>query len=203
MSSLNFSYNHNHFTKTIQLYGDRAGGQGNFEFAGLAELHNQKLLLVHGNTQSLEETHDWRRLYRLINLAQRLNLPITFWNLPIRQSAIRLYNSSLALSTEIGNIQKEILKFPYPIISVFDECNDWKDIAEEFESVDGSVIVIPNDQKTIERSKLKQIHLKIIHLQENLQKEILTLIQELSKISEEELINNRLIGFNITNNPTI
>ncbi len=197
MSSLDFNYNHNHFTKTIQLYGDRAGGQGNFEFAGLAELQNQKILLVHGNSQSLKETHDWRRLYRLINLAQRLNLPATFWNLPIRQSAIKLYNTSLALSTAIGNIQTEILRFPHPIITVFDESYDWKDIAEEFESVDGSIIVIPNNQKPIELSKLKQNHLKITHKQDDLQMEILTLLHELSKISTEELINCRLESFNI------
>lgn len=202
MSTQNFRYNHNNFTKTIQLYGDRAGGQGNFEFAGLAELQNQKILLVHGNTESLEETHDWRRLYRLINLAQRLNLPITFWNLSIRQSAIRLYNTSLALSTVIGNIQTEILRFPYPIITVFDESYDWKDIAEECESVDGSVIVLPNNRIPIELSKLKQIHLKFIQIQEDLQMEILTLLQELSKISAEELIHNRLIDFNITNKIT-
>lgn len=199
MSSQYFSYNHYHFTKTIQLYGDRAGGQGNFEFAGLAELQNHKILLIHGNTHSLEETHDWRRLYRLINLAIRLNLPIIFWNLPILQSAIKLYNTSLALNTAISNIQTEILRFPNPIISVFDENYVWKDSIVDFQSVDGSVIVITNKQGTSKLSKLKQNHLKIIHKQENLQIELLTLLQELSKISSEVLINNRLKGFNITN----
>lgn len=199
MSSQYFSYNHNHFTKTIQLYGDRAGGQGNFEFAGLAELQNHKILLIHGNTHSLEETHDWRRLYRLINLAKRLNLPIIFWNLPILQSAIKLYNTSLALNTAISNIQTEILRFPNPIISVIDESYVWKDSIVEFQSVDGSVIVITNKQDTSKLSKLKQNHLKIIYKQEDLQIELLTLLQELSKISSEVLINNRLKGFNITN----
>ena len=197
MSSLNFNYNHNHLTKTIQLYGDRAGGQGNFEFAGLAELQNQKILLVHGNTQSLEETHDWRRLNRLIKLAQRLDLPVTFWNLPILQSAIKLYNTSLALSTVISDIQTELLRFPNPIISVFDRSYVWKDSLEECESVDGSVIVVPNKQKPSELLRLKQNHLKIIHKQEDLQMEILTLLQELSKVSTEELINRRLESFNI------
>ena len=197
MSSHNFNYNHNHFTKTIQLYGDRAGGEGNFEFAGLAELHNQKILLVHGNKQSLEETHDWRRLNRLIKLAQRLNLPTTFWNLPILQSAEKLYNTSLALGTVISDIQTELLRFPNPIISVFDEGYVWKNSLEEYESVDGLVIVVPNKQKPSELSKLKQNHLKIIHKQEDLQMEMLTLLQELSKITTEELINCRLESFNI------
>lgn len=197
MSSHNFNYNHNHFTKTIQLYGDRAGGEGNFEFAGLAELQNQKILLVHGNTQSLEETHDWRRLDRLIKLAQRLNLPATFWNLPIFQSAERLYNTSLALGTVISDIQTELLRFPNPIISVFDETCVWNETVEEFGVIDGSVIVVPNKQKPSELSKLKKNHLKIIYKQEDLQMEILTLLQELSKITTEELINCRLESFNI------
>lgn len=197
MSSLNFNYNHNHFTKTIQLYGDRAGGEGNFEFAGLAELQNQKILLVHGNIQSLEETHDWRRLNRLIKLAQRLNLPATFWNLPILQSAAKLYNTSLALGTVISDIQTELLRYPNPIISVFDEDYAWKNSLEEYELVDGLVIVVPNKQKPSELSMLKQNHLKIIHKQEDLQMEILTLLQELSKITIEELINCRLESFNI------
>jgi len=197
MSSLNFNYNHNQFTKTIQLYGDRAGGEGNFEFAGLAKLLNQKILLVHGNTQSLEETHDWRRLNRLIKLAQRLNLPATFWNLPILQSATKLYNTSLAFGTVISDIQTEILRFPNPIISVFDEDYVWKNNLEEYESVDGLVIVVPSKQKPSELLMLKQDHLKIIHKQEDLQMEILTLLQELSKITTEELINRRLESFNI------
>ncbi|RKU29663.1 hypothetical protein C6497_05855 [Candidatus Poribacteria bacterium] len=196
MSSLNFNYNHNHFTKTIQLYGDRAGGEGNFEFAGLAELQNQKLLLVHGNIQSLEQTHDWRRLYRLIKLAERLNLPATFWNLHILKSATRLYNTSLALGTAIRDIQTEILKFPYPIISVFDENYDWGDHLVEYIPLDGSVIVLLNEQIPTEPSKLKQNHLKIIHKQEDLQMEILKLLQDLSNIPKDELIIRRLDSFN-------
>ena len=197
MSSLNFSYNHNQFTKTIQLYGDRAGGEGNFEFAGLAELQNQKLLLVHGNVQSLEETHDWRRLYRLIKLAKRLNLPATFWNLPIYKSATKLYNTSLALGTAISDIQTEILRFPHPIISVFDGSYDWRDGLEDYKPLDGSVIVLQDKQIHPEPSKFKQNHLKIIHKQEDLQMEIRKLLQELSMISTEELISHRLDSFNI------
>lgn len=196
MSSLNFNYNHNQFTKSIQLYGDRAGGEGNFEFAGLAELQNQKLLLVHGNIQSLEETHDWRRLYRLIKLAKRLNLPVIFWNLHILKKATRLYNTSLALGTAIRNIQTEILRFPYPIISVFDENYDWRDDLVEYIPLDGSVIVLLNEKIPTEPSKLKQNHLKIIHNQEDLQMDILKLLQELSNISTDELINRRLDSFN-------
>ncbi|MCG9126724.1 hypothetical protein JT359_03885 [Candidatus Poribacteria bacterium] len=198
MSNLSFSYTHNQFTKTIQLYGDRAGGQGNFEFAGLVELQSQKILLVHGISQSLEEIHDWRRLSRLIHLAKKLQLPIALWNLPLLQSSIKLHKTSLALSTVIGNVQTEILRFPHPIIAIFDESNDTDIIVKELDLADGFAVVSFDKQTPTEISVIKKDHLKILNKQEDLQMEILNLLNELSKISTEELIKYRIDRFNIS-----
>lgn len=194
MSSLDFNYKHPPFEKTIQLYGDRAGGQGNFEFAGLAQLQDEKVVLLRGNAKSLEHPADWRRFLRLVALAQRLNKPIVLWNLPLIYIATTQHATSLALATAIQNSKMQLLKFTQPIITVFDETYEWRAAIQEKEIgwADGYVMVKPEKEETSAVSNLKRQNIKIVDEQIDIPKQILGLLQKVSKITNEELVANRL-----------
>ena len=192
MSSFNFDYQHPPFEKTIQLYGDRTGGQGNFEFAGFAELKETKSVLLKGNPLSLEQPTDWRRLLRLINLAQRLEKPILFWNLPIAHAATIKHPTSLALGTAIQNTKMQLLKLPQPIITVFDENFEWDVTIRELGWADGFVIVKTKKEDLPVLLDLKLQNLKTVNKQVDIPEQILAVLQDVSKLTSEELIAHRL-----------
>lgn len=193
MQSLNFKYQHYPFEKMIQLYGDRAGGHGNFEFAGFAELQDIQVVMLIGNSDSLRQPADWRRFLRLINLALRLNKPLVLWNLSIVYVASNQYNSSLALGTAIQDTKLQLLRLPQPIISVLDENYMWESVVEEeLGWVDGKVIVIPNEDESTEVNQLTQENLRIVDRSTDISDEIIDLIKILSNVDKDSLIANRL-----------
>ncbi len=199
MSSLNFDLELPPFEKTIQLYGDRAGGQGNFEFAGFADLKESKVILLKGNAKSLEQPADWRRFLRLTNLAQRLNKPLVLWNLPLIHIATTQHPISLALGTAIQNTKLQLLKLPQPIITVFDGNYNWSNIIiKELGWADGCVIVKPEKEELPVFPNLKRENLKITCEKSDISKQILKLLQEVSQINSEELIANRLDFFSLS-----
>ena len=198
MSSLNFNYHHPPFEKTIQLYGDRAGGQGNFEFAGFAELKEAKIVLLKGNTESLEQPADWRRFLRLINLAQRLEKPILLWNLPLVHTANIQHPTSLALGNAIQNTKLQLLKLPQPIITFLDSNYKWNDLIIELGWADGYVIVKSAKEELTAMLKLKRQNLKIVCEQVEAPQQILDILRKVSKISREELVANRLESFSLS-----
>ena len=198
MSSLNFNSEHPPFEKTIQLYGDRAGGQGIFEFAGFADLKKVKVVLLKGNTESLEQPADWRRLLRLITLAQRLKKPVVLWNLSLIRIATTQHHAFLTLGTAIQNAKIHLLKLSQPIITVFDRNYNWNDIIlKELGWADGCVIVKPDKEELTALSKLKSQNLKIVCEQADIPQQLLNLLQEASTISSTELIANRLESFHL------
>lgn len=197
MPSLNFNYQHPPFEKTIQLYGDRAGGKGNFEFAGFTQLQEVKFLLLHGNTESLKHPADWRRFLRLSELAQRLNKPIVLWNLPLIHTATTQHLASLTLSTAIQNTKLHLLKLPQPVISVFDEVYDWEDVVKELGWSDGSVLVKPEKKKLPTLPNLKTSYLKIVEEEAEIYQQILDILQEVSTIDSAKLVTNRLKSFHL------
>lgn len=197
MSSLNFNH-HFPFEKTIQLYGDRAGGQGNFEFAGFAEMKEAKVVLLKGNTESLKQPADWRRFLRLINLAQRLEKPVLLWNLPLIHIATIQHPTSLALGNVIQNTKLQLLKLQQPIITFYDSNYEWNDLIAELGWVDGCVIVKPEKENLSALSKLKRQNLKIVREQDDILQHILDVLQEVAKISGEELLVTRLESFSLS-----
>ncbi len=198
MLSLNFNYEYPPFEKTIQLYGDRAGGQGNFEFAGLADLNEVKVVLLKGNAESLEQPSDWRRFLRLINLAQRLGKPLLLWNLPLIHTATVQHPTSLALGNAIQKTKMELLKLPQPIIAFFDEIYGGDVVMQEVVWADGCVIVTPNTKELPALSKLKRQNLKIVCKQDDMSPKILDILQEVSKIDRDELVVTRLESFSLS-----
>lgn len=198
MSSLNFDLELPPFENTIQLYGDRAGGQGNFEFAGFANLKESKVVLLKGNTKSLEQPADWRRFFRLTNLAQRLNKPLLLWNLPLICITTAQHSISLVLGSTIQNTKLQLLKLPQPIITVFDGNYNWNDIIKkELGWADGCVVVKPEKEELFAFPNLKKQNLKIVCEKSDISKQILKLLQEVSQVNSEELIANRLGAFSL------
>lgn len=193
MPSLNFNYEHPPFEKTIQLYGDRAGGQGNFEFAGLAVIDKVKVVLLKGNQQSLEQPADWRRFLRLINLAQRLEKPVLLWNLSIVHVAANQHYTSLALGTAIKDTKLQLLQIPQPIVTFFDETYEWNTAVQELGWADGAVIVRHDKEEELPALP----NLKVVSEQTDISKQILELLQKLSKVPSEELVANRLRSFSL------
>ncbi len=186
------------FSKTIQLYGDRSGGQGNFEFAGFAELQDVKLVVLKGNDESLEQPSDWRRLVRLILLAQRIEKPVLLWNLPLYKKANNENPTLLPLGTAIQNAKMQLLKLQQPIIKVFDEKYNCNDAFLELGWGDGMVVVISEeDEKPLK--KLKQVNLKTVRKQADITEQILNLLHALTKTSGTELVSNRIQSFSLTN----
>lgn len=193
MSSLNFHYQHPLFEKTIQLYGDRVGGQGNYEFAGLAELNNTKVILLHGNPNSLEQPADWRRFQRLINLAQRLKKPVVLWNIHLENAATTQHNTSLALATAIQNTKIQLIKMQQPIVAVYDHLYEWN--TEGGESVWGDGLIIAKQHN--EDSQRKQHTLEIVCEKDAISKQLVKLLDELSRKPGEELVLDRLQSVNL------
>ncbi len=180
------------FNKTIQLYGDRSGGQGNFEFAGLAEIQEKKVVLLKGNDESLKNPSDWRRLVRLILLAQRIKKPVLLWNLPLTHMANNQHPIPLVLGAAIQNAKIQLIKLQQPIVKVFDENIEWNDAMQELELGDGVIIVKPEKTNSIPSEKLERKKLKIVSKQTEITNEIINLLQELTTGPIVELVNNRL-----------
>ena len=193
MSSLNFDYQHPLFDKTIQLYGDRVGGQGNFEFAGLAELNQTKVILLHGNPQSLEQPTDWRRFLRLINLAEQLKKPVVLWNIHIENVATTQHHTSLTLATVIQNTKIQLLKMQQPIVAVYDHLYEWDTEGGESVWGDGLIIVKQHKGKQHnEDSQSKQHTLEIVCEKDAISKQLVKLLNELSRKPIEELTTDRI-----------
>ena len=174
------------FTQTIKLYGDRAGRKGTFGFAGLAWMQDTKVILVQGDAQSLNSAAEWRCFLRLIALAHRLKKPVVLWNLPVVHIATVQRRTSLACAQAIQNAELELLKLPYPIITVFEEVYDSTYAYPELIWNDGVVLVTPPDAQFSEHEKVK-----IARDPTDIQSAILELLCQAEPIPASELIKNR------------
>ena len=197
MSKLNFNFQHPLFKKTIQLYGDRVGGQGNFEFAGLAEVNETKIILLYGNAQSLEHPADWRRFLRLTHLAQRLKKPVVLWNINIKQAATTQHQTSLALATAIQNSKMRLLRLLHPIITVYDDDYEWDNYNEEIGWTDGYVIVEHNEGRLPTALNINQPNIELVSRPNDIPMQIVKLLNEVSKKTEEELLKNRFQSLSV------
>ncbi len=178
--------------KAIQLYGDRAGGQGNFAFAGLAEIQTIKLVLFLGNPQSLEQPADWRRFQRLLHLAQRLHKPVLLWNLPLTQNVSMDNPISLELGTAIKNTKMQLLRLPQPIISVYDETFRVNNKIHNLRWGDETIIVISDEEGDREELIIKQNNLYYVNNQSDIPEKISELLDGYSGKIVSELVAKRL-----------
>ena len=174
------------FTQAIKLYGDRTGSKGTFRFAGLAWMQDTKVILVQGDAQSLNGAAEWRCFLRLITLAHRLKKPIVLWNLPVVHIATVQRRTSLECAQAIQNAELELLKLPYPIITVFDEAYDSTYAYPELIWNDGVVLATPPDAQFSEHEKMK-----IVQYPTDIESAILELLSQVEPIPPSELVKNR------------
>ena len=180
------------FDKTIQLCGDRAGGQGNFDFAGLAELQTMKFVLLIGNLHSLEQPTDWRRFLRLLHLAKRLHKPVLLWNLLLTQNESLENPTSLELGTAIKTTKLQLLKLPQPIISVYDDVLGLDNEIVRVGWGDGTIIVLSDEEDVLKEQIMEGNNLHIVSKPSKLPKKISDLLDEYSRTNISELIAKRL-----------
>ena len=174
------------FTQAIQLYGDRSGSKGTFKFAGFAWIQHTKVILVQGNEQSLNGASEWRCLLRLIALAHRLKKPIVLWNLPVAYIAKIQRKANLASAQAIQRTELELLRLPYPVITVYDRPNHTDHDPRELIWNDGVVLVaLPNAQSS------EQEKLKIAAHPTDIAPAILELLAQAETIPATELVKNR------------
>ncbi|RKU27724.1 hypothetical protein C6495_15705 [Candidatus Poribacteria bacterium] len=169
--------------KAIELYGDRAGSRGTFQFAGLAWLQTEKVVLMHGDVQSLAKPAEWRRFHRLATLAHRLKKPMVLWNLPV----VREPSASLALASAIQQTELQLVNLPHPILTVFDGTIAWD--AVELALGDGAVLTKPMHDEDA-ALPLRQ-HVKIAERADDIPAHLSALLCHLSEIPAEELMENR------------
>lgn len=186
MSANTSKYPQPPFTRAIMLYGDRAGSKGTFRFAGFAWIQDTKMILVQGDTQSLNSAAEWRCFLRLTALAHRLKKPIVLWNLPIVHIATTQRQTSLDFAQAIQNAELELLKLPHPIITVFDETYDLTYTSPELIWNDGVVRVTPSETQLSKPEKMR-----VVQHPTEIAPAILELLRQAEKISTSELIENR------------
>ena len=174
------------FTQAIQLYGDRSGSKGTFKFAGFAWIQNTKVMLVQGNEQSLNGAAEWRCLLRLIALAHRLKKPIVLWNLPVAYIAKIQRKTNLACAQAIQRTELELLRLPYPVITVYDKANHTDHDPRELIWNDGVVLVALPDAQSSEQEKVK-----IAAHPTDIAPAILELLNQAETIPATELVKNR------------
>ncbi len=186
------------FTQAIQLYGDRSGSKGAFKFAGFAWIQNTKVILVHGDDQSLNAASEWRCLLRLIALAHRLKKPIVLWNLPLACIAKIQRKTTLDCAHAIQKTELELLRLSCPIIAVFDGANNMDYAAQELIWNDGMVLVASPDAQLAEQESVK-----IAAHSTDISPAILELLSQTEAIPAAELVENRRasLHFLVKSNP--
>lgn len=186
MSSNTAKYPQPPFTQAIELYGDRAGSKGTFKFAGFAWIQRTKVILVQGDAHSLNSAAEWRCLLRLTALAHRLKKPIVLWDLPVTHIAPIQRRTSLACAQIVQKTELELLRLPYPIITIFDEVDNVDHTAPELIWNDGIVLVASPDAQFSEQKKIK-----IAQHPMDIAPAILELLCQAEAVPATELIKNR------------
>lgn len=173
----------------IELYGDRTGGRGNAIRGGLAWIQDAKVILLAGGSK-LQHPSSWRRLSRLLSLAQQLRRPVLLWHLPFQIATTASQGSSLVISNTIQNSKLQLLQLPLPIVSVFDESSQVP-LESELAMVDGAVLVQSQPKANSMGDNLPSI-LKISSCPSTLKSKILELLNQISAIPVETLVYHRM-----------
>jgi len=173
----------------IELYGDRTGGHGDAIRGGLAWIQDTKVILL-AEGSKLQHPSSWRRLSRLLSLAQQLRRPVLLWHQPFQIATTASQRNSLVINNTIQNSKLQLLQLPLPIVSVFDEPS-WVPLEYELAMVDGAVLVQSQPQANSMSDNLPFI-LKISNCPSTLKSKILELLNQISAIPVETLVHHRM-----------
>ena len=143
----NSQYLQSTIDRFIELYGDRTGEVGDSIRSGFVWIQNTKMiLLADSGTSKTHYPGSWRRLSRLVDLAEQLRRPVLLWNFSLEAAKESQGTLALDVGHVIQNGKQNLLKFPAPIISVFDDTPSGELLEYELAMADGAVVVAPADE---------------------------------------------------------
>ena len=169
----------------IALYGDRTEGIGDEIHAGLAWIDRTKFVLIGGGDTTPLQPPGWRRISRLLDLAQQLSRPLLLWDAPF-QTDITSPTTTLLHRSAAQNSQLQLLKLPVPIIGVFDTLA----LAPNLAPIDAAVLIQPGE--TDPQQETSPIIVKAVDTPSGLKSGILELLSRLSALPVERLVDQRL-----------
>ena len=169
----------------IELYGDRTEGIGDEIHAGLAWIAETKFVLIGGGDTTTPQPPSWRRISRLVNLAQQLNRPLLLWDAPI-QTDMTSPTTTLLHRRAAQNSELQLLKLPVPIIGVFDTVP----LEPNFAPIDAAVLVQQGEADSAPETNPTLV--KVADDPSGLKSDILELLSHLSPLPAERLVDQRL-----------
>ena len=170
----------------IELYGDRTEAIGDEIHAGLAWIEETKFVLIGGVEAAALQPPSWRRVSRLLGLAQQLRRPVLLWDVPF-QADLTGSTGTLLERSAAQNSRLHLLKLTVPIIGVFDTLPLGPDCA----AVDAAVRL---QQGEASEGEMASTLVKVAGSPSRLKSEILALLSHLSTVPVETLVNQRLEG---------
>ena len=177
-----------HFQDTIhrfiELYGDRTEGIGDEIHAGLAWIDGTKFVLIGGGDTTTPQPPSWRRISRLLDLAQQLNRPLLLWDPPFQTDITS--PTTLLQRSAAQNSQLQLLKLPVPIIGVFEA------LALEPNSAPIDAAILVRQEEADPQPETSPTLVKVADDPSDLKSDILELLDHLSALPVETLMDQRL-----------
>ena len=174
----------------IELYGDRTEGIGDEIHAGLAWIDETKCVLIRGADTTTLGPPSWRRILRLFDLAQQFGRPLLLWDVPFQTDTTHPSDTLLHRSAAQDSLL-HLLKLPVPIIGIFDKLP----FQPDFTAADGALLF--QQEETASPPEPSQngaasTLIKVTHNPSHLKSDILELLNHLSSLPVEKLVQQRL-----------
>ena len=171
--------------KFIELYGDRTGEMGDGIQGGLAWIGDVKFIVLASRGDDLWSAADWRRLTRLVALADHLRRPVLLWDLPLQVVPSKMQGDPLVINEAIQDSRLKLLKMRSPVISVFEKRFPVL-LESELAIVEGAVIVSDKPDTCLSmREHLPPVTI-VTEGQDDIKSEILELLDSASKVEDLE-----------------
>jgi len=177
--------------RLIKLHGDRAGQASDSICSGLVWIQNTKMILVKDSgTSKVHCPGSWRQLSRLVNLAEQLRRPVLLWNVCLGAAKENAGSIALEVADVIQNGRRNLLRFPAPIISIFDDTPCAQLLECELVIADGAVLVDEADKVNQYLSISHRIRSAGCYAE--IEAAILGLLTEISAIPVAQMVSERI-----------
>ena len=183
-----------HFQNTIhrfiELYGDRTEGIGDEIHGGLAWIDDAKFILIGGGKAVVAQPPSWRRISRLLSLAEQLQRPILLWDL-LFQADIAGPGATLLHRSAAQNSRLQLMKLPVPVIAVFDRLPLQSDVV----SVDAAILLQQEGaapQPTASHAETAPMLVPVVTDPAHVKSDILERLAELAALPPGKLVDQRM-----------
>ena len=183
-----------HFQNTIhrfiELYGDRTEGIGDEIHGGLAWIDDAKFILIGGGKAVVAQPPSWRRISRLLSLAEQLQRPILLWDL-LFQADIAGPGATLLHRSAAQNSRLQLMKLPVPVIAVFDRLPLQSDVV----SVDAAILLQQEEaapQPTASHAETAPMLVPVVTDPAHVKSHILERLAELAALPPVKLVDQRM-----------